>query len=522
MKSAWSPARPNSTIGPCSPNGKPTGSTLLLEITEPGEYRLELTLRPTVRPGSRPSDLDLAIPRVAAALLELTVPTGGPQVEFPSALGAVHWEEVQSRRWTAELGPANRLVAAWQDSTPAGGARSPGTRLRAPAAVDVEQLLWLKIEPGCVLLDVRMKAKAVAGQLRRLLVRADSALELLQSSRQSPFAVRPADSAAGFSPSFQILADGTRSVPATLPTVPVPIVKTRGGGESSRIYEIQWPAPASGSPAADAGSPGASSPLAATFDLHFLCIGAASVGTCRVPQIDVVERSGPCDGRWPFPSIRSWSIRCPGRRIAGNRGRARVHRQLGREPFAARLGLPPQWQRRGVEPDHAAPADGDFRRPERIWSFDAQTAELQLDCAIDHGGRQPVSISLGCAAALHVDSVAVLAEGYNRVARWSQDQDGRVAVFFASPVSGHHELQLHGRMPLPKQGRFALPQVRLEEVRIQNSLIGLYRRPDVLVEVSGVAGSEDVKTIEEVPAAPTGGSPCVRSTPTLPPRRPRW
>ena len=42
-----------------------------------------------------------------------------------------------------------------------------------------------------------------------------------------------------------------------------------------------------------------------------------------------------------------------------------------------------------------------------------------------------------------------------------------------------------------------MPQVRLEEVRIQNSLIGLYRRPDVLVEVSGVAGLADVKTTED-------------------------
>ncbi len=145
-----------------------------------------------------------------------------------------------------------------------------------------------------------------------------------------------------------------------------------------------------------------------------------------------------------------------------------------------------------------------------IWSFDAQTAELQLAAQLTTAAGNLFQYRLDAPPALHVDSVAVLAEGYNRVARWSQDQDGRVAVFFASPVSGHHELQLHGRMPLPKQGRFALPQVRLEEVRIQNSLIGLYRRPDVLVEVSGVAGSEDVKTIEEDTSRTDRGQP-VRS-----------
>ena len=49
-------------------------------------------------------------------------------------------------------------------------------------------------------------------------------------------------------------------------------------------------------------------------------------------------------------------------------------------------------------------------------------------------------------------------------------------------------------MPLLKKRKLALPQVRLEDVRIQNSLVSLYRRPDVLVEVSGVAGFADVKT----------------------------
>ena len=107
------------------PEWEPDGSALLLEIAEPGEYRLELTLRPTVQPGSRPSGLDLAIPRVPTARLEFSVPTGGPQVEFPSALGAVRWEEVQSR-WTAELGPSDRLAAAGR-MPPRRARRQPST-----------------------------------------------------------------------------------------------------------------------------------------------------------------------------------------------------------------------------------------------------------------------------------------------------------------------------------------------------------------------------------------------------------
>ena len=275
------------------PEWEPDGSALLLEIAEPGEYRLELTLRPTVQPGSRPSGFDLAIPRVPTARLEFSVPTGGPQVEFPSALGAVRWEEVQSR-WTVELGPSDRLAARWQDAAPAG----------AGAAVDVEQLLWLKIEPGCVLLDVRMKVKAASGQLRRLLVRADSALELL---------------------------------PATGPAVPT--VQTRGG-DSLQTYEIQWPQPG-----------GPMSNLRPALPLQ------RRIEPGHVPRAADRRRRRAARATLAGRFHRSrFGVSNARGAIAGNRGRGRVHRQLGRQRSAPRDGLPPQRQRRGVEPDHTGPA----------------------------------------------------------------------------------------------------------------------------------------------------------------------
>ena len=128
------------------------------------------------------------------------------------------------------------------------------------------------------------------------------------------------------------------------------------------------------------------------------------------------------------------------------------------------------------------------------WSFNAQTAEVQLDAQLTTAAGSVFQYRLEAPPTLHVDRVAVLAEGANKLARWSQDADGHVFVFLKGPVSGRHELQLHGQMPLTMKRNFALPHVRLEEVRIQNSLVNLYRQPDVLVEVSGVAGLADVKT----------------------------
>ena len=131
------------------------------------------------------------------------------------------------------------------------------------------------------------------------------------------------------------------------------------------------------------------------------------------------------------------------------------------------------------------------------WCFNTQAAEVQLDAQLTTAAGSVFQYRLEAPPVLHVDSIAVLVEGTNRAARWFQDPDGHINVFLAGPVSGRHELRFHGQMPLPSQRTWALPQVRLEEVRIQNSLVSLHRRPDVLVEVSGVAGFADVKTGED-------------------------
>jgi hypothetical protein len=432
---------------PVQPEWELDGSALLLDIAEPGEYRLALTLRPTVPPGNRPSGFDLAVPRVPVSRLELTVPAGGPQVEFPTALGAVRWEEVMSR-WTAELGPSDRLAARWPDAAPAG----------AGAVVDAEQLLWLKIEPGCVLLDVRIKAKAAAGQIRRLLVRADSALELLPANGPAAPAV---------------------SVVSALPA---------RGGDASQTYEVRWPQSAAG----------AGSQAEATVDLHFLWSGASNRGALRVPQIEVVDAR---------PMRRSLAVSIAPAleyQVTGARpretgavsefindwggGDSTPGMAFRLNENVAEWGLVTQARQARTSGDQNA-----------RWSFNARTAEVQFDAQLTTAGGSLFQYRLDAPPALRVESVAVLAEGANQAARWSRNQDGQISVFLARPLSGRHEFRLHGQMPLPgpvppaRNRVLTLPKLRLAEVKIQNSLVALYRRPDVLIEVAGVAGLPDVK-----------------------------
>ena len=144
------------------------GSALTVEVAEPGEYRLELALRPSMRGGG----FDLTIPRLATSRLELGVPVGAASIEVPRAVGAVR-REAEPSRLVAELGPAERLIVRWQEA--AGETAS---------AVDVEQLLWLRVLPGSVeVLDARLRLSVVAGQLRRLSLAADPQLRAAAAGR---------------------------------------------------------------------------------------------------------------------------------------------------------------------------------------------------------------------------------------------------------------------------------------------------------------------------------------------------
>ena len=65
-------------------------------------------------------------------------------------------QESEPPRITADLGPTDRLAVAWRQ---AGAGAS---------AAEIDALLWLKVRPGAVSLDVRLKGNAEAGRLEKL------------------------------------------------------------------------------------------------------------------------------------------------------------------------------------------------------------------------------------------------------------------------------------------------------------------------------------------------------------------
>ncbi len=425
------------------PEWEPDGSALLVDIAEAGEHRLEISLRPNLLHGDRSTvekvngtGFDLSIPRLPGSRLEFAVPAALPAVTFPAASGEVRWEEIESR-WNAELGSGDKLSVRWQDPQPSNSG--------SPVA-EIEQLLWMKVLPQAVLLDVRLKVKVSEGQLRRLRLLADPSLSLLPSE--------PADG--------------------------VSIQSSRGNGPTDAI-EIQWLRSVVDS---------------ATVDLHFLCSDAASVGTLRLPKLELAN------GRLLRRSVAvsidsSLDYRLPS---------ARNQDSLSVPDFLAR------WGTSNAAPQVAAQLSDDEAEfglsthpklaetvgdQNQTLIFDADSCRLRVDAQFETSGGSVFQYQLMAPTPLRIESISITSDGVERMARWSQDRTGRITVFLSAPVTGRQAFHFRGIQSLPKKRVVPLPFVKFDDVRMQNALVYIYRQSGALVDIAGTAGLAEVKPAQD-------------------------
>ncbi len=157
--------------------GAPTEQRgVAFDVGAAGRHRVELAFRPTPHEQAGASTLDMAILPLATSRLELSVPAKVP-VEVPGARGQLSLDRTHGRL-TASLGPIDRLtVRGWSD--PAGGEVKP-------PVVDVDELLWLKVQPGSVVLEARFDVRVREGKLTQLQLLEDPRLRRLPLEAGSP------------------------------------------------------------------------------------------------------------------------------------------------------------------------------------------------------------------------------------------------------------------------------------------------------------------------------------------------
>ena len=396
---------------------------LLIDVPEPGRHRLELTFRPASHSRNGTWSFEMPIPRLFQSRLELKLPQDAPSIEVPTALGSVEIDKATSRL-IAQLGPADRLVVRWQEKT---------AQEAAIAAVDVEEYLWLKIQPEVdkdpVVLEVYLKCKFLPGQSRSLRMVADPSLQFIPGS------------------------SGATAAPAV-----------RG---VNRRQTLRFDLPPSESDQT-------------VFQASFSLAGSSGVGRLCLPYFDPLDVN--VTRRWLAVSVgratyeiendpQSKPIPIPAFLAAcGGKEKPRAAYELKTSQ--------PNWS------IAVRPAASSTTVDQTLsLAFGQEYVQATLDASLTTTEGSNLTYRLAAPADLEVQELRVRKDDTERVARWSRVHDGSIVVFLKGPVSGKQALWLSGRLPVAGRD-MPLPIVRLVTDQSKKLGIQVFREPSVRVQVN--------------------------------------
>ncbi len=408
---------------PIEVNWDADGAGLSFEAEEPGDYRLELGFRPALRGLVASGGFEMSIPRLAQSRLELTLPAEMPGIEAASALGATGLETDPPRLW-AQLGPSNRLAVHWPESPAKGGAET---------GVEADQLTWLKVRPGSVVVEARFKFHLPENQVRRLQLAVDPRLHLLPLQGKDP-------------PGVQIRSDGAKQ----------------------QVVTLQWNRPLAGQ---------------ASIDLSFLLTGASGVGKLRLPQIDPLDAQK--IKRWLAVSvdpILAYESQGSPDLAAATTAELQKNWDFADSPplLAYRLESDKaDWSisTRPREPETPA-------QQTLALSYDQNKVEAYFEAQLTAASGYVFQYQLSAPQAMKVLKASVRKEGAEQASRWSQDSAGTITIFLAGPADGNQQISVHGDIPWEKGEKTPLPNIRLEHYRLQSTTVEVFRRPDVDLELT--------------------------------------
>lgn len=397
------------------------GKALVFDVAETGRHRLELAMRPTPYEAGTSAGFDLAIPRVANSRLELLLPGNVPNLDVPTAVGVVRQEE-EPRQLVADLGPGQRLSVRWSTAaTPAGNG----------PAVDVEELVWLKVNPGSVVVDAKLKLNVVDGQLRQLALAVDPRL-------------RP----------LQVQGDDVK------------IVEGRALPGQPQSAVLHWTRPVTGRTVVEA---------------RFLLTGTSGVGkNLRLPQLELLDAR----------ATRRWMAVSVDPTLAHDESSDEPLETVAPAEFVAAWGKvePPLLAFRREAGASAWSISTRPREPQTIveqtlaLSFAKEHTDLDYHAELLTSGGSHFQLQLTAPPKFTIDRLSLLEDDVERAARWSQEDDGRstrITVFLSGPVAGRQALSLSGRVQSSPRRSTVLPWIAIERAQVRTAILHLYRQPAV-------------------------------------------
>ncbi len=407
---------------------------LELEIAESGRYRLEVPLHVTVQSAGGWSGFDTRIPPLATARLEWTVPRDTAAIEVPSALGRVRFAP-EGGRLLAELGPTPRLAMRWPEGPP----RSLGGPL-----LDVEQLLWFKLQPGSAVLDVTLRCRMLQGRVRRIELLADPRLRLTPG-------------------------EGDRSWLAGTETVPGPVQTLRL--DLASTVPDQFDA-----------------------SLSFLVTDTSAVGQLRLPLVTVAGAR----------TLRRWLAVSIDPSLQYQQSGAEGLRPVAVPTFLAAWGPARAEPLFVYELPAGEPSWSISTRPAPPRTTAEQTlsialgpgrGELFLDAQLVTQPGPRFQHRLLVPRGVEIERVALLDQSAEQPLRFARPGAGdEVTVFLPGPASGKAVLRVLGHFAVPESGTLDVPLVRVLADETKSFNLQLFRQPHVRIEPVRIAGLVPVET----------------------------
>lgn len=416
------------------------GRAILCDIHEPGIHQLELTLDPSAD-ASGAGSLEMAIPPVAGATLELQAPSFVTGIEVPGAAGEVARSEEQGHLLVG-LGPVTQLQIRWPPGAVAAGPR-----------VDVDELLWLKIGLGSVVLEATFKYKITSGEVQRLEWAADPRM-------------------------LQPLPEGLNSPIAQVRTLPG-AVNLLG---RPQVFQVDLNRPASDQ-----------------LVLHqsFRMTKTSGVGDLRLPLLQTLG------ARRVRRRLAVWVDKRLEYEVHGDADL----QVLGLDDFVNEWGLPvadrpllayelpineSAWSIATRPPKPQTTATQSL-----AVSCQPSAATVRFDADIKTTGGHIFQHRLSAPRDLEIESISLQAQGAERAERWARDGTGAITLFLAEPVTGSQKLSLAGRLPTSSNGAFPLPALDVETDQPAESTVQVFRQPAVLVSLDALAGLTEASGADE-------------------------
>jgi hypothetical protein len=417
---------------PIEPQWNQAGTMLIVPIPVAAPtVRLEGQVRPVPWEQGPLQGIDMAIPPTPQSRLELSLPPDAPEVRPEGALGMIKRAEEPTPRLIVELGPSERLSLRW----PAGWTPSA-----EPLLPELDELLWLRVHPGAVLLEGRFRVSVgqASGLPQGLRVMADHRLRLLAC--QGP--------------------GGEEEVKIS-PSV---------GGQ---VFEF----------------PLRFSPQQQTVVLaaRFLMSDTIGLGNLRLPKLEPLQvRVG---RRWLAVSVDP-SLEYP--EPLPTRTQA-----VPIEEFLNLWGsadLPPQFvdNLAAVGPGWtlvSRPRTPNSSVEQTLWlGYGEKMVRLFYEARVTTPSGPCFQHRLQTPPDLRIETISIWQDNTALPIRWARGSHGKVNIFSFSPLTGRYELRLTGSCPSVMSQRHPIPYVELEGAETEWDSLVLCRQPEVLLRLGKTEG----------------------------------